>query len=77
MACCCKLSWLLCRSVLEDLKLRWEAKLEASDVFNAEEGVVDNAGKEYATHCTPVAPLHVLGSCFPHNVSLAALDERT
>jgi hypothetical protein len=30
------------------LKLRWEAKLEASDVYNAEEGVIDGDGKEYA-----------------------------
>ena len=39
--------------MLEELKLRWEAKLEASDVFNAEEGVADD-GKEYATDCAPV-----------------------
>jgi hypothetical protein len=42
-------SLLLCRSVLEELKLRWEAKLESSDVYNAEEGIVDD-GKEYAAN---------------------------
>jgi hypothetical protein len=41
---------LLYRSVLEDLKLRWETKLEASNVYCAEEGVVDGDGKEYAVN---------------------------
>lgn len=33
-------------SVLEELKLRWEAKLASSDIFNSAEGEVDEAKEE-------------------------------
>lgn len=36
--------------MLAELKLRWEAKLDASDVYNAAEGIVED-GKECVSNC--------------------------